>query len=234
MVKIIQDFISFLNLKLLPSPTKKEVYIVGGGYSLRNKNLMWLQNKDTICVNKSIFYVPAPTYFISMDYTFFGKIKRQLSAFLNIPAVKYFVINFAHPNIKEIDGKIIDTRWGSIRYNSLDKYAKSIRSYKRKGIGLSISDFRNGGNSGFCALQLAVLLGYKKIYLVGIDLQVGRKTHFHGGYGESKNNFAKKLDRYFYYFRLGLKELKEKAPDIEVYSCSEVSKLNELIPYKKI
>lgn len=217
----------------LPKPEKDSVYIVGGGWSLRDKNVRWLADKDTICINKSLLGIPNPTYFITMDYTFFDKIKRQIKYYTKSKAKKYFVVNFANPNIQEIDDAIYDIRWGRRRYN-LSQFQNIIKSYIREGIGLTLKDFRNGGNSGYCGFQLAVLLGYKKIYLLGMDFKTGRKTHWHGGYGESKGSFQKKLDWYIEFWKKGLEELKVKRPDIEVYSCSKTSKLNEIIPYKKL
>ena len=35
----------------------KKVYIIGGGYSLKDKDLTNLANEDTICVNKSVFFI---------------------------------------------------------------------------------------------------------------------------------------------------------------------------------
>lgn len=212
---------------------KDEVYIIGGGYSLRDKNLRWLANKDTICINKTLFFVPYPNYFISMDYTFFDKIKRQMKFYRKSKAKKFFVVNFANRYIQEKEGQVYDSRWNKLKYN-LNKFENVIKSYKREGIGLTWEDFRNGGNSGYCGLQLAILLGYKKIYLLGMDFVTGRKTHWHGGYGESKSNFQKKLDWYLEFWKKGLPELKEKRPDIEIYSCSKTSRLNKIIPYKKL
>jgi len=212
---------------------KKEIYIVGGGWSLRNKNLKWLANKTTICINKSIFYVPYPDYFITMDFTFLNKIKKLKKYLDSLSTDKIFVVNFHVPYLKEENGQIKDIRGHGIIYNLKD-FNIIIKSYNVNGIGFKWKDFCNGANSGYCGLQLAILLGFNKIHLLGIDFVIGKQTHFHGGYKESSISFQKKLDIYFEYWKKGLLELKEKRPDIKIISNSEISKLNGIIPYEKL
>jgi hypothetical protein len=107
-----------------------------------------------------------------------------------------------------------------------------VKSYKTEGLGHSFNDFRSGENTGFCALQLAILLGYKRIYLLGIDLSCTDRTHYHEGYsGQRVSKFRPKLDQYARYFKTALKSLKKTSPDISVYSCCSTSCLNEIINY---
>ncbi len=163
-----------------------------------------------------------------MDYVFINKIDR--SKFRKLSCPKFFVIDFVLPYIQERNGKITDTRF-NLTYK-LNDFDIIIKSYREDGFGFVWNDFRNGINSGYCALQLAILLGYKVIYLLGIDLVVTNKTHYHGGYGESSYRFKQKLDIYWEFFQKGLKELKNT--DIRVYSCNPISRLNRIIPYKSI
>ena len=104
-----------------------------------------------------------------------------------------------------------------------------IRNTGVEGIGFSFSDFKTGYNSGFCGFQLAVLLGYKKIYLLGFDLVSGSQCHYHNRYKGRKID-KESLDRYYDNFVLALKEIKEKT-NIEVFSCSNISRLSKIIPY---
>jgi hypothetical protein len=209
---------------------KNQVYIIGGGISLKDFNFSKLKNKDTIVVNKSLLHVPNPNYFITMDFTAIRKIKNQNINLSN--STKIFIANFSKRYMVEINGQIVDTRFNLI-YNLKD-FDMIIKSYKANGIGLVFNDFRNGDNSGYCAFQLAILLGYKKIYLLGMDLNITQETHFHGGYGESKQSFKSKLDIYYQFFEEGLKELNEKAKNIQVYNCSKISKLKKILPYKEL
>jgi len=165
-----------------------------------------------------------------VDYTFLSKVDRGV--FNSISAKKFFVADFSHPFLKEDNKRIVDTRYDLI-YN-LQGYDLLIRARKQKGIGYAFNDFRTGRNSGFCAFQLAVIFGFKKIYLLGIDLNKQETTHYHGGYGENAASFNSKLDTYYNYFKIGLEELKQDKPDIQVISCSKVSRLNSCIKYLSI
>lgn len=206
----------------------KEAYIIGGGISLKGFDFSRLKDKTTIAVNKSYPYVPNLDYFITMDFTALRKIKSIEKS----SPTKVFIANFAKFYLQERDGKIVDTRFDLVY--DLINFNMIIKSYKTDGIGLKFNDFRNGDNSGFCALQFAILMGFNPIYLLGIDLKVDKETHFHGGYNQDKKSFQKKLDSYYEYFIQGIKELKEKRPDIKMYSCSDISKLNNLLEYKEI
>ena len=98
----------------------------------------------------------------------------------------------------------------------------------------SFNDFRTGLNSGYCALQLAILLGYEKIYLLGIDLNPTSSTHYHKGYGTKIKRFHALLLDYFKHFKEGLEQIKKDDKGIEVISCSPTSKLNSIIQYQNI
>jgi len=209
----------------------KKIYIVGGGSSLRAFNFSRLRDKETIAVNKSIFHVPDPNYFITTDYTFMRKITRNLILFRKDKATKIFVVNYDNKYIKDVGGKIVDTRF-RLTYD-LSEFDVIIKSRKNGGIGFSFKDFRCGASSGYCALQFAVIMGYKEIYLLGIDLTTTSRTHFHEGYGESRIFFQNRLNLYYQYFVEGIKYLK-KNTDIKVYSCSKISRLNSFIPYVEL
>ena len=207
-----------------------KIFIIGGGPSILNLDLNKLENKTTICVNKSFFHTPNPDYFITMDYTFLRKIKpEKVFELKNSKAKKYFVANFASGDLIEKHGFIIDTRC-KLQYVNLDIFDTIVKSHSFFGFGININDFRNGKNSGYCALQLAITLGYKEIYLLGFDLDIDKdKTHFHEGYSTSIEHFQKVLETYQNYFEVGLTEIKD---DLNIYSCSPESKLNTIIDYK--
>jgi len=205
-----------------------EVFIIGGGSSLKGFPFSQLKDKDTIAVNVAAFDVPNPTYCITGDSGIFRKI--QEGYFKDIKTTWIMVTNLLHPKMKWKDGRFKHTQSGYV-YN-LFCVDMLIRSSGLEGIGFSFNDFKTGYNSGFCAFQLAVLLRYKKIYLLGIDLCKGlRTTHYHKRYGTTKKIDDKLLDRFYDNFVLALKIMKQES-DIEVISCSPVSRLNEFIPYQ--
>lgn len=211
-------------------PPDEAVFIVAGGPSLKNFDFNLLCTKHTIAVNKSIFDIPNPNYFISVDYTFLRKVKKERNQFGAIDAKKFFVADLSHPDLVEYNGQIIDKKYNLVYY--LQDYNRVIKAQRPRGIGYTFEDFCTGRNSGFCALQLAVVLGYKKIYLLGIDLDKQVTTHYHEGYGESKLSFDSKLDTYYEYFLIGLKQLMYEKPGIHVISCSKTSRLNDIIDYR--
>jgi len=214
-----------------------EIFVVGGGPSIKNLDLNALKNKDVVAVNKSIFDVPESKYFITIDYTFLRKIDSN--KFKKMKATKFFVANFFVEYLKYIDGRIVDTRNNFKKKNGiglmyhLPDFDIIIKSKQSSGMGLVFNDFRSGGNSGFCGLQLAVMLGYKKIYLLGMDMNDSEsETHYHGGYGEPAERFYAKAQNYLENFISGINELSIKKPEVQVFSCSPVSKLNQYITYK--
>lgn len=209
---------------------REKVFIIGGGPSLENFDFSRLRGEDTIAVNKSIFDVPSPNYFITVDYTFLRKINTL--QFKSIKTTKIFVVDFSYPTLEEKNGQIIHTKFDLIY--DLNVFNLIIKSYKAEGIGYSFDDFRTGLNSGYCALQLAVILGYKEIILLGIDLNISDATHYHRGYGERKDSFNCKLEKYYNYFGMGLGLLISSNRGINVYSCSPNSRLNQIISYKDV
>lgn len=212
---------------------KSECFIIGGGPSLKDFDFCLLQDKDTIAVNKSILDVPSPNYFITVDFTFLRKLSR--SRLSSVDTTKVFVACLNFDYIKEEDGRIIDTKH-NIVYD-LSDFDLIIKSRGDRGIGYQYKDFKNGLNSGYCALQYAVILGCTKIYLMGIDLCLRKnkedaqiKTHYHDGYGQNPNKFSSKLEEYFAHFAFGLQEIKNKT-NIKVISLSPISRLNNIIDY---
>jgi len=211
----------------------KEVFIVGGGPSLRGYSFELLKSKDTIVNNIAIFDVPNPNYFITVDYTFLKKLRGFKERFLTGKYPKIFVADLSYSYLIEHSIKccIIDTRF-RMKYD-LSSFDMVIKARQQTGFGYTFDDFRTGANSGYCAVQLAVILGYTKIHLLGIDLTVNKKTHYHDMYSVD-GAFEAKLKKYFSYFETGLKQLKKERSDIEVISHSKDSPLNDIIKYSSL
>jgi len=205
------------------------IFIVGGGPSLKDLNWRLLEKEKTIAVNAAVFDVPNPDYFITMDHTFITKkIAAKRKFFESIPATRVFVVGLHHPYLKEKLGTIIDTR-NRVVYR-LELFHIVIKSRNAHGYAFVFKDFRNGENSGFCALQLATLLNFKRVYLLGMDLVVTDSTHYHKLYGPQRK-FDEKLQIYEKNFKQGLIAI-QKHSTIKVTSCSKISSLNSVIEYK--
>jgi hypothetical protein len=204
----------------------REIYIVGGGPSVKDVDLTQLDDQTVIAVNYSIFSLPRAAYFLTLDPRFFTKISRtQLKAFEQHPATKVLVHNWP-------TDKVQLRPWSGLTVGpsrtDFSNFTMVLRSPVAEGFGKSFLDFRNGVNSGYCALQFALLMGYDRIHLIGFDLtDVGGQQHFHDAYQLDPNC----MPSYIRYFRSGLKVLAEEWPHVQVISHSPVSTLNDLIPY---
>jgi len=205
------------------------VYIIAGGNSLQGFDFASLEGCETIVVNKALFNVKNPTYFVTMDYSF---LRKCPGAVQQLPAsvTKVFVAALDVPYLVEEQGIIVDTR-SKLVYD-LSPFDIVIKSKHKNGLGRNWNHFCTGWNSGFCALQFAVIMGYRRIVLLGIDLNTTGKTHYHGGYGESVQSFNKKLIAYYESFKDGLRPANLNGQ--KIYNCSKGSKLENVIGYTPI
>jgi len=185
--------------------------------------------KGVIAVNAAVFDAPKSEYFITMDYTFFKKTRARRKFFDNLACTKFFVAGLHHPYLVEFQGTFRDKRIARFVYD-LSPVDVVLKSRRANGCGFAWKDFRSGENSGFSGLQLAVLLGYTEIYLLGMDLTCHKGTHYHYVYPQNQLRFERKLGRYLELFHQGLGDIK-KHGGVEVFSCSEISALNDVIPF---
>tara|TARA_R110001599_G_scaffold236496_1_gene435732 strand:- start:1176 stop:2693 length:1518 start_codon:yes stop_codon:yes gene_type:complete len=188
--------IKFLEHVNFNSNDSEICFVVGGGPSLNGFDFTQLNGFDTIAVNKSVEYIPNPTYFITTDYSYFVKASLPIERIKQKSKNTYFVANMTHDYMSFQNGRIVDTRRNFI-YNDLYQYTGVIESNNVDGFGSSLAEFSNGGNSGHCGIQLALLLGYKKIYLLGFDLNSEGQTHFHQSYREiDQASFKNRVNDY--------------------------------------
>ncbi len=207
-----------------------EAFIIAGGESVREIDFSKIQGKDLIVVNKTVCDFPNAKYFVTMDYSMLAKLERQGKDISKIKSTKIFIANFVPPYMKETNGHIVDTRFNLIY--DLSSFDMIIKSRKLEGFGYEWNDFRHGNNSGFCALQFAILMGYQKINLIGFDMCFHTVTHYHGGYNEGRDSFQKKLEKYRETFLEALNN--DLKPEIKIWSNSSISKLNSVLKYRSI
>ncbi len=206
---------------------KDDIYIIGGGTSLKDFDFKRLRDLDTIAVNVSALDVPNPTYCITADSNIFRKV--QEGYFKNVDTTWVLVTNPNHCSMKWKNGIFKHVHSGYV-YN-LFTMNMIIRNAGVEGIGFSFKDFRTGYNSGFCAFQLAVLLGYKRIHLLGFDLcESESKIHYHNRYKNRKTINDKMFEKFYDNFVLAITILKELT-DIEIISHSKISRLNSFVSY---
>lgn len=192
----------------------KEIYVVGCGPSLKNFNWNLLSDKTTIAVNGALKDVPNPDYFITAD-SYFCRVATHYK-FWNKEAYKILVMKPDHQyfyRVKRIV-KYFDKRIEPNRYDGQ--------------IGFDENNFATGQNSGFCGMQLAIILGAQVVRLLGMDFCSKESNNYHNMYTSN----PQKWNEFFTHFKTGIKILKEQG--IEVISHSPISLLNGYIEYREL
>lgn len=186
---------------LLKYKKSDTVFIIGGGNSI-NKYLpdaSILANKDIISCNVAYKLFPNSIK-IFLDEKFFHQFKEDL---IKLPAP------LVSSNIKKLP-HYID--------NNVMCFLKA-----HKGIISKDDNMLYGANTGHAAVNLAYLMGYKKIVLLGFDLNCAdTKTHYHNEYKTPTN-----IDRYRKNFIPDFMKLAEmeKELGINIYNINKESAL---------
>jgi len=191
-----------------------EIYVVGCGGSLKDFDWPWLKDKTTIAVNGSLLDVPQPDYFLTADsYLANRAIKMN---FWGVETYKVLVMSHTHHKFS-----LIEPFLSCFNYRIEPKHWDGY-------IGFTEDDFSTGQNSGFSAMQLAVILGAKVIHLLGIDMNSNSSpySNYHHRYHSTIS------DEFHTLFKLGIEKLKQN--NIQVISHSPLSRLNDLIEYVPI
>ena len=115
----------------------RDVFIIGGGSSLKGFDFSRLKNKETIAVNMSALDVPNPTYCITADSNIFRKV--QEGYFNGVETTWVLVTNPNHCTMKWQDGKFVHKN--GFVYN-LFCMNMIIRNAGVEGIGFSFADFK--------------------------------------------------------------------------------------------
>lgn len=215
----------------------RSCWIVGSGPSMIGFDYECLRQQDTITVNQSLFSVPNPTYFVTKDYTWVRRVSTSHGRLSDLAEWKrvesYFVVGMREPRMVRVGGDCVDTKF-DLRYR-LGAFSHVIYTKTDGGVGLTFEDFRNGGDSGCAALHLAVVLGYDRIFLLGIDMLVaGDRTHCHQDYGtRAPMKYMNKLNRFYRKWVKVLEEV-DRRGICQVISCSPISRLNTVLPYQSV
>lgn len=175
------------------------VYIIGGGPSLIDFDWKRLSGKRIIAVNKSILSYPNADALYWTDSRVYGWNKTEIDKFKGL---KY-----------------------TIRHHvTYPSDVKVLRKSNKFGLECAKDAICHGNNSGYAAINLAYLLGAKRIILLGYDMKNdGKRGHYHDGYPVpvTGNNIYK--DQFIPGFQIIADMLKQK--NIEVYNASMTSAL---------
>jgi hypothetical protein len=231
MIKKVQ--LNYISEKRIRKDNKKRVFIVAGGPSVNTIDLNKLKDEDVICVNRSIELFDKPKYFVTMDYTFFGKINDHELNIISKAQYSCFVLNVTNSKIfEEINGVITDIR-RNVQYQHLEKFDYIIPSKNLSPFGNTYNQFAHGDNSGFCAIQLALMEGYEEINLIGFDLGFPHeKTHYHDGYATA-TNFRRQLNRYRQHYANGFNCL-DTTSQINTLTPTPLEQFIPLVTFDKL
>lgn len=98
------------------------------------------------------------------------------------------------------------------------------------GFSTSAKGVYTGRNSGYMALQLAIILGARRVLLLGYDMSLGPQGQHHW-FGKHPNNQAPPVEAFLRLFSHCTEPLKKSG--VEVVNCSRSTKL-ELFPKSTI
>jgi len=194
----------------------QECFIIGGGPSLSDFDMSLLDGMNTIGINRAFQFCPNTSINYSMDSDFYDKMMRG---------------DYDKPNQKRVKDVWLDYRGLRVFLTPMElkQYGQEVFLVKRlfyKSLSTDLSAGIYGGcNSGLGALMLAAALGVSTIYLLGYDMRIDKKTHWHGGYPDKNlEEFVAKLSEY-------RKEIEDMSPlfekvGIKIYNLTENSTIS--------
>lgn len=187
----------------------QDIFIVGGGYSVRDINLDYLHDKVTIAINDSYKILPNATALFWCDSSWAGKHHDGLKE--HQCDLRFHPRTYAQTHIKnDISGPsgcTILHRTGEYGYDpNIDNVV--------------------GNNGGTQSINFAVNLGAKRIYLIGFDMRDDPlkrgKTHWH-----DNHEVVIRHDTYSRLFIPSMealdKEIRKRRIKVEIINCSRTS-----------
>lgn len=192
---------------LKPYWHNQSVYIIGGGHSLKDFDWRLLHNKLTIGCNSA--------YLLGQD------VCKVL-----IYGDDNWWLEFGEDVTKKYKGVIF-----SVAPMRRMKKPSNVIALPRKSCGLYYKCLGWNGNTGAAAVNLALLLGAKTVYLLGFDMKLGA--------GKKPNWHDQKLlntpnPRIYKKFLSGFKRIKQDLPKMfPKASIVNVSKVSELKAFPK-
>jgi hypothetical protein len=192
---------------------RKSAFIMGGGSSLKpvlsDKKLLSRLNKQVLFgCNKAVDYFDCD-YMVFFDPSFYDEYRKSIDGFSGDGGI------FAPTSLMANDDRIT--------------LINTIGQPYKNGV-------YSGINSGTLATSLAINMGFKDIYLLGIDLisSKKKKSHFHKDYDwKKKKNDPAALGDLIYdifawdYMILG-EWVYDNMLDVNLYSCGDISVLHQI------
>lgn len=142
----------------------KRCFIIGNGPSLTPKDLNLIKNEYSFAANR-IFYMFdktdwRPTFFCAQDKDVIMDSAKNFDVFLDV-CDNIFIINDSK---RFIPKKIKDNT------KTIFFCAKYVSAHKERLFSSNISDYISGGGTvTYASIQIAAYMGFKEIYLLGVD-----------------------------------------------------------------
>ena len=173
----------------------KRLFILASGPSLSTHDLSLLKRKIVMGLNRSFLTYPETSYHCVMDHRLFELYDKELLATRYLFTLK-------------------DRPWG-IPMELLGTEGFSWDLEKGVYSGYTIS---------FVALQLAVYMGFREIFYLGLDLKHDKgNTHFFGHDFQSEKHETTEFPKMQKMLDHGAKTLRDS--EVQVYNCSPISTL---------
>jgi len=179
----------------------QDVFILGGGNSLERFDWNILKNENTIGCNDAFKHGKEICKIcIFGDVKWFRTFERELALYK-----------------------------GSVFTNSSQLQKTNLPwlwTMTRKAYGLHKDALGWNGSTGTCAINLAVLLGAKRIFLLGFDMHLSKdkRANWHPNRLDKPNKDI--YSKFLRGFRKLAVDLKEKFPDTQVVNVTDDSSLD--------
>ncbi len=189
--------------KIEPRWTRETCIVVASGPSLNHETAELCRGQRTIAVNGAYRLLPFADILYACDDEWWELFySRQ-------PDFKGEKWSSHNPRTDE---KIKTAeKWG----------INLIRGRDNEGFSIDPRIIHYGGNSGFQAINLAILFGVVRILLVGFDMRTTSKRHFHEDYPPGMKNSAK----YEHFIPAYNSAALSLPPGIEIINCTPGSAL---------
>jgi len=185
---------------VIPKPVWQgmDVYIIGGGNSLKSFDWNLLENLKTIGCNDA-YQLGANICKVCL----FGDTKWWLAHAEKLKSYRGVVYGIAPLNVE---------------------YPDYVQCIKRYASGLETKGLGWNGNTGFAAVNLAILMGAARIYLLGFDMkQVGGEGNWHPN--NLDNNNQEIYNKFLGWEKFLHKAWKKDYAHIEIYNVTDDSDL---------
>lgn len=202
----------------------KKGFVIGGAYNINkiSNNIISKLNQEVLVGANKAYKKFNIDYLVFSDPYFHKEFSFE---FKDLPCIK-----LTHLNIPK-----------KLGVKNLIKFKREKNS-KYKIVPDNITQpISLKNNSGTLALKIASLLGLNPIYLIGVELNHqdidDKKFNFHRDYENSVEQRQERVtykiyDNFFEAFKETIHVLKKR--NFEIFSCSETSRLNNIIEYRDL